>query len=149
MAENDDDFVLEDAVEEEEVAVEYDIATYPSDFTLAGIHKMWHDHGILIPDFQREFVWKIEQSSLLIESFLVGLPVPPVFFYIDDENKNLVIDGQQRILSCVYFFDGYFGEESAQGKRRVFRLADWTHGRSPSHCFQGPQCSDVAGPSRL
>ena len=96
---------------------------------------MWHDGDIEIPKFQREFVWKIEQSSLLIESFLVGLPVPPVFFYIDEEKKNLVIDGQQRILSAVYFFDGYFGEESGRGKRQVFRLAGLDE-RSPYHIFE-------------
>jgi hypothetical protein len=123
---------IEDEIEEDEVPVEYDIATYPSDFTLSGIHKMWHDGDIQIPEFQREFVWTIKQSSLLIESFLLGLPVPPVFFYIDEENKNLVIDGQQRILSTIYFFDGYFGEESVQGKRQVFRLAGLDE-RSPYH----------------
>ena len=32
---------IEDEVEEDEVPIEYDIATYPSDFTLSGIHKMW------------------------------------------------------------------------------------------------------------
>lgn len=122
MVEKAEEIEFEDTPAEDEVAVEYDIATYPSDFTLSIIHKMWHNGDILIPEFQREFVWKIEQSSLLIESFLVGLPVPSVFFYVDEENKNLVIDGQQRILSTVYFFDGYFGEESIHGKRRVFRL---------------------------
>ena len=114
---------IDDEAPEDEVPVEYDIATYPSDFTLAIIRKMWKDEDIEIPNFQRQFVWKIEQASLLIESFLLGLPVPPVFFHIDNENRSLVIDGQQRILSTVYFQDGYFGEESAQGKRRVFRLA--------------------------
>ena len=130
-----EDLQIDDETEEDEVLVEYDIATYPSDFTLSIIHKMWHDGDIEIPKFQREFVWKIEQSSLLIESFLVGLPVPPVFFYIDEENKNLVIDGQQRILSAVYFFDGYFGEESGRGKRQVFRLAGLDE-RSPYHIFE-------------
>src|ERR1035438_2423376 len=77
---------------------------------------------IVIPEFQREFVWTIKQSSLLIDSFLRGLPVPPVFFYIDEDNKNLVIDGQQRILSVVFFMEGYFGRESTHGKRAVFRL---------------------------
>lgn len=118
-----DDFQVEvDETLEDEVAVKFDIATYPSDFTLAGIVDMWHKNDITIPEFQREFVWSIKQSSLLIESFLLGLPVPPVFFYIDDENKNLVIDGQQRILSVVFYFDGYFGFENLQGKRQVFRL---------------------------
>ncbi len=118
-----DDLPLEiDESQEDEAYVTYDIATYPSDFTLSGIVEMWGNRDITIPEFQREFVWNIKQSSLLIESFLLGLPVPPVFFYIDDENKNLVIDGQQRILSIVFYFDGYFGFENLQGRRQVFRL---------------------------
>lgn len=127
-----DEIDVEKEAEEDEISVQFDIATYPSDFTLVGIHKMWHDGDIEIPDFQREFVWSIKQSSLLIESFLVGLPVPPVFFYIDDEHKNLVIDGQQRILSTVYYFDGLFGEESVHGKKQVFRLSGLDE-RSPYH----------------
>ncbi|MEW6093888.1 MAG: DUF262 domain-containing protein, partial [Chloroflexota bacterium] len=92
--EEQDDLPLEvDESQEDEAYVTYDIATYPSDFTLSGIVEMWGNGDITIPEFQREFVWTIKQSSLLIESFLLGLPVPPVFFYIDDENKNLVIDG--------------------------------------------------------
>ena len=106
-----EELTVEDVVEEDEVPVEYDIATYPSDFTLSGIHTMWHDGDIEIPEFQREFVWTIKQSSLLIESFLLGLPVPSVFFYIDEEHKNLVIDGQQRILSVVYYF-GHCSKDS-------------------------------------
>lgn len=118
----DDQLDVEEEQEEEEVAVSYDIATYPSDFTLAIIAQMWKDEDIQIPDYQREFVWSIKQASLLIDSFLAGLPVPPVFFYIDESNKNIVIDGQQRILTVVFFFEGYFGKESTQGKRQVFRL---------------------------
>ena len=132
MTQEPDELVLTEEVEEEEVPIAYDIATYPSDFTLSIIHKMWHEGDIQIPEFQRQFVWTIEQSSLLIDSFLAGLPVPPVFFYIDEENKNLVIDGQQRILSTVYFIDGYFGEESKQGKKQVFRLAGLSE-KSPRH----------------
>ena len=59
-----DDLELEDEPEEEAVSVVYDIASYPSDFTLAGIAQMWKDGDIDIPDFQREFVWSIRQSSL-------------------------------------------------------------------------------------
>lgn len=108
--------------QDNEVLVEYDITTYPSDFTLSGLTQMWRDQDITIPDYQREFVWSMKQSSLLIESFLIGLPVPPVFFYIDDKNKNLVIDGQQRLLSVFFFFEGYFGHENEKGKRQTFRL---------------------------
>ena len=117
------DLAVEDAeTENESVTVDYNIASYPSDFTLAGIADMWKDGDIVVPDYQRRFVWSIHQSSLLIDSFLSGLPVPPVFFYVGDDNKNIVVDGQQRILSIAFYFEGYFGQESVHGKRQVFRL---------------------------
>lgn len=101
---------------------DYQISTYPADFTLEVLHQKWKEGEILIPDFQRRFVWKQVQASKLIESFLVGLPVPAVFLYSERKSqKFFVIDGQQRLKSIFYFFEGYFGPE-AQGARRVFRL---------------------------
>lgn len=135
----EDDVKIEDETEEDEVAIHYDIASYPSDYTLSGIAQMWRDGDIEIPDYQREFVWGIKQSSLLVDSFLTGLPVPPVFFYIDDENKNLVIDGQQRILSIVFFMEGYFGKESTHGKRQVFRLS----GLGQGNPYNGKRFEDL------
>lgn len=121
---------IEDEGEDEELGthVEFEIATYPSDLTLSVIHEMWKDKDITVPSFQRNFVWNIKQSSLLIESFLLGLPVPQVFFYVDSDNNNLVIDGQQRIMSVVFFFEGYFGSENLQGRRAVFRLTGLSKG---------------------
>lgn len=130
-----------DESQEEESLVTYDIATYPSDYTLSGIYDLWTREDITIPNFQREFVWTIRQASLLIESFLLGLPVPPVFFYIDDENKNLVIDGQQRIMTVIFYFDGFFGTESIQGKRNVFRLQGLNE-KSPYYRKQFSELSD-------
>jgi len=67
-------------------------------------------------------VWKQIQASKLIESFLIGLPVPAVFLYTERRTqKFLVIDGQQRLRSIFYFFEGLFGEEK-KGKREVFQL---------------------------
>lgn len=113
---------VDDVANESDTHIEYDIATYPSDLTLSVIHEMWKNEEIVIPTFQRNFVWNIKQSSYLVESFLVGLPVPQVFFYISEKNKSLVIDGQQRIKSVIFFLEGYFGEENLQGRRQVFRL---------------------------
>lgn len=118
-----EDLVTDEVMDDGEAFVTYDIASYPSDLTLSVITEMWKNQDITIPDFQRNFVWSLKQASLLIESFLLGLPVPQIFFYIDEQNKNLVIDGQQRLMTIVYFFEGYFGSESLQGKRKVFRLA--------------------------
>lgn len=123
---------VQEEQEEFEAYVEYDIASYPADLTVAVIENMWKDGDIVIPEFQRNFVWNIRQSSLLIESFLLGLPIPQVFFYTDDENRNLVIDGQQRILSTIFFLEGFFGEETTQGMRTVFRLSG-LDAKSPFH----------------
>ena len=106
---------IDDDQEEEDLHVEYDIAVYPSDLTLKVIKEMYEDKDISIPSFQRRFVWTIKQSSLLIESFLARVACSSGFFYIDDVNRNLVIDGQQRILSIIYYFSGYFGPESRAG----------------------------------
>ncbi|MGH8615444.1 MAG: DUF262 domain-containing protein [Gammaproteobacteria bacterium] len=101
---------------------DYQISTYPADFTLEVLHLKWKADDILIPEFQRGFVWKQVQASKLIESFLVGLPVPAVFLYSERQSqKFFVIDGQQRLKSICYFFEGYYGPET-QGARRVFRL---------------------------
>lgn len=129
----------EDDESDEGTYVEYDIATYPSDLTLSGIHEMWVNKDIVIPSFQRNFVWNIRQSSLLIESFLLGLPVPQVFFYVDEDNKSIVIDGQQRISTIAFFFEGYFGPESLQGRRQTFRLT----GLSDNSPFKGKRYEDL------
>jgi hypothetical protein len=107
---------------EDEAFVTYDIAAYPADYTLSVIDEMWKNGDIVVPPFQRKFVWTIKQSSLLIESLLMGLPVPQAFFFVDPQSRNLVIDGLQRIMSIVYFLKGFFGEENYQGKTAVFRL---------------------------
>lgn len=125
--------VIENEDRDDEPFIEYNISSYPSDFTLEGLHSQWKKGSIVIPPFQREFVWSVEQASLLIDSFMMGLPVPPVFLYLDEEHKYLVIDGQQRLLSVCFFFEGFFGEKETDReekavekegveKRRIFRL---------------------------
>ncbi len=126
MGSTSPDLELEPVTSEDEDYVsapaDYQISTYPADFTLEVLHQKWLTKEIIIPEFQRDFVWKQTQASKLIESFLVGLPVPPVYVYTERESQYfLVIDGQQRLKSIFYFFEGYFGEE-AQGQRRVFHL---------------------------
>ncbi len=59
----------------------------------------------LRPFFQRRPRWKPEQQSLLIESFIINLPVPPVILYEKKFNSYEVIDGQQRISALRDFYD--------------------------------------------
>ncbi len=129
---------VEDEGPEDEGYHEYSLTSYPSDFTLAVLYDQWKSKEIIVPDYQRGYVWRIEQASKLIESFLVGLPIPQVFLYVDDDHKLLVIDGQQRITSIAYFFDGFFGGEDA-GTRKVFRLS----GLSDKSPFEGKTFDDL------
>ena len=101
----------------------YEVITYPADFTLEGLVSKFKKGNMTVPGFQRNYVWNIKQASRLIESFLLGLPVPAIFLFTDDEkNEQLVIDGQQRLMTVVYFLDGYFGEADTSNKRKIFRL---------------------------
>ena len=125
--------------EEVEAFVSYDIASYPSDLTLSVVEEMWKNNDIQIPDYQRNYVWSVKQASLLIESFLLGLPVPQVFFYVDEDNRNQVIDGQQRIMSVLYYFEGLFGAEPTHGKRKAFRLS----GLAPESPFANKRFTDL------
>ena len=91
-----------------DVAV-YRLIPYPADYTAELLHMKWLSGELRIPDFQRRYVWRQQQASRLIESFLLGLPVPGIFLYRDKESQQLlVIDGQQRLMSLFGFFDGYF-----------------------------------------
>ncbi|MCK9730202.1 DUF262 domain-containing protein [Pseudomonas syringae] len=106
----------EDFEEDVETKV-YQITSYPADLTLKGYLDKVDADQILVPDFQRKYVWDQKRASKLIESFLLGLPVPGVFLYkIRSSNKLSIIDGQQRILSSVRFFQNRFEE-------KIFRLS--------------------------
>lgn len=101
----------------------YEIVTYPADYTLEGLVRKWEKRQIEIPGFQRKYVWNMSQASKLVESFLLGLPVPALFLYVDpDSGVQQVIDGQQRLLSVVKYFGGVFSNSSTKTER-VFKLS--------------------------
>lgn len=98
---------IESEEEDKEAGVPiYKIVSYPSDPTLELLHKKHDREEILIPKFQRGWVWRPPQASKLVESFLLGLPVPSIFVYKDPSEKQVVIDGQQRLRTIWGFFEG-------------------------------------------
>jgi hypothetical protein len=62
----------------------------------------------LRPFYQRRPRWPVAKQSLLIESFIMNIPVPPVFLYEKDYNSYEVMDGQQRITALRDFYEGSF-----------------------------------------
>lgn len=62
----------------------------------------------LRPFYQRRPRWDTRTQSLLIESFIMNIPVPPVFLYERDFNSYEVMDGQQRITAIRDFYANSF-----------------------------------------
>lgn len=62
----------------------------------------------LNPAFQRRHRWGDERKSKLIESFIINVPIPPVFLYETSYSKYEVMDGLQRITAIYEFYNDKF-----------------------------------------
>ena len=134
MNDNQGDVVVEEIgseLEDQDTGVPlYKIVSYPADLTLEGLHQRWQREEIIIPPFQRGWVWSHTQASRLIESFLLGLPVPSIFMYKEPSTqKQLVIDGQQRLRtiwgtgSCLTMGASISEEYTHSGRGRTTGLS--------------------------
>lgn len=70
------------------------------DYQLDYLQHAFQPGRVLIdisPAYQRRLRWPRKKKSLLIESFLLNIPVPPIFLFERDYNEFEVIDGRQRL----------------------------------------------------
>lgn len=126
LSSNNAEIYVEDIEDEEPEgaasALSYDIMSYGADPEVESLVNRLNRGDIFIPSFQREYVWTISQASRFVESLLLGLPVPGIFLAQDDQNKQLVIDGQQRLKSLQFFYDGQFAPKGGNSSSRSFKL---------------------------
>lgn len=68
------------------------------------------ERGVLVlaPDFQRKTVWDKKHQSELIESVLVGIPIPLIYLFEDENGIRQIIDGKQRITALKRFINNQF-----------------------------------------
>ena len=97
----------------------FDLVSSPNDFNTKTLVDFIDSGVVNIPGFQRNFIWDIKRASRLIESILVGLPIPQIFLYEQKGNKYLVIDGQQRLMSIYYFAKGRFPRKDQLSNLRL------------------------------
>lgn len=71
------------------------------------------------PDFQRSSVWTLQKRSRLIESILLGIPLPALYFSADVEGRMQVVDGVQRLTTVRDFA---LGNLSLKGLEYLFEL---------------------------
>lgn len=122
----------EEQIKQHSTTIDYSTA----EFTLEVIYSKLKREDFYIPDYQRKDIWNIKQKSKFIESLLMGLPIPFLFFWQNEEGKLEIVDGAQRLTSIKQFFDneyklsnlekltyleGFYFSDLVDSRRRKFR----------------------------
>jgi len=109
---------VDDSDDSESTLHSFNLVTTPNDFNAVTLISFMEKGVFKIPSFQRNFVWDIQKSSKLIESLVLGLPIPQIFLYERSRNNFEIIDGQQRLLTLYFFFKGRFPKPATRVKLR-------------------------------
>ena len=110
---HENELTFDEALEEEEQLglpiTNRKIYTKQADVEVDGLHRK-HQRAKLIvqPDFQRYFIWDEKKASRLIESAILDIPIPSIYLAEENDGREYVIDGQQRLMSFFSFIDGKF-----------------------------------------
>lgn len=97
----------------------YNIKHWVSNRSFGELIDMFENDEIQKPDMQREFVWDSLKCSRLIESIILGLPIPPLFLLEVDNNKYELIDGFQRLKTLVNYVTEKPWFENPEAKRKI------------------------------
>lgn len=88
-----------------EVRIITEQARYPLNTIVNMVNS---DDYILNPEFQRRHRWDITRKSKLIESFIMNVPIPPIFLYEREYSVYEVMDGLQRLTAISQFYEDKF-----------------------------------------
>jgi hypothetical protein len=85
------------------------VFTDKGDPEVDSLYRKWTKGKLVLqPEFQRHFVWDPPKSSRLIESALLDIPLPIIYLSEEEDAKEYVIDGQQRLTAFFSFITGKF-----------------------------------------
>lgn len=94
----------------------FNISSWGADITLREIITSYEEGDFVKPELQRKFVWDKKEASRFIESILLGLPVPSIFLAQVSKGPQLIVDGYQRIMTIVDFYNGVWGKDNTPFK---------------------------------
>ncbi|RFE01062.1 DUF262 domain-containing protein [Streptococcus parauberis] len=97
----------------------YNITSFGTDLTYRELVQMYADGDLEKPELQRKYVWSKREASRFIDSILLGLPVPSIFLAKTKDEKRLIVDGYQRIMTVYDYIQGIFS-----GDGKVFKLSN-------------------------
>ena len=112
---------VEKVIVDKFVAAQDSLVLQSADLSLETIANMVKGKSIDVsPDYQRRERWTPEAKAALIESFLLNVPIPPVYLAEDDFGTYSVIDGKQRISAIAE----YLGDKFSLKKLQRFQELD-------------------------
>src|SRR5262245_60576364 len=68
------------------------VVTQPLDLSVQTLVDQWNNKLLILPDIQREYVWDNAKASRLIESLLLNIPIPVLYFAETEEAKYQIFD---------------------------------------------------------
>ena len=93
-------------LEEQIQAYSKKIDFYTSEYTVEILAQKVANEEYTVPDYQREFTWDEPRKCKFIESLLIGLPIPFVFFWMNDDTGKLeIVDGSQRLRTLEEYLN--------------------------------------------
>lgn len=102
------------------------IEFYLVEYTIELLANKMRDGDLYVPDYQREDTWEDARKSRFIESILMGLPIPFLFFWERPDGKLEIVDGSQRLRTIQQFVlgDMKLGDLETLSLLSGFRFAD-------------------------
>lgn len=86
----------------------FNIKPWGADLSFRELIERYDDDELIKPELQRNYVWDRREASRFIDSLLLGLPVPSIFLAQTSDEKLLIIDGFQRIMTVRDYVRGVF-----------------------------------------
>lgn len=96
----------------------FKISTWGADLSFRELISRYDEEELVKPELQRNYVWDKTEASRFIDSVLLGLPVPSIFLAKTKEEKLLIIDGYQRVMTIRDYVKGKFSKDNS-----VFKLS--------------------------
>jgi len=105
----------DDATAWHELPPERDFFASPYDPPVKALIQEIRENELVVrPTFQRNAVWDPTRKSKFVESILLNIPIPNLFFAEDDDKSKVVVDGQQRLLALKEFVENRYALKSLE-----------------------------------
>lgn len=96
----------------------FKISSWGADLSFRELISRYDENEMIKPELQRHYVWDKSEASRFVDSILLGLPVPSIFLAKTRDEKLLIIDGYQRLMTIRDYVKGVFTKDG-----KVFKLS--------------------------